>query len=332
MSSTSATSLPLRVPSSIAMRTLAGGRLPLAADLPHLLQGPDAAFIAGASGLDALTNPGLFLCQLLVEQRVLSLLGNQRGLLAFEERRVVARPIEEPAAIDFEDPRGQLAEEHAVVRDEHQRGVPAVQKVFQPGDGVHVQMVRRFIQQQQVGRRDERPRQQHTPLHAGRQDVDLGVAIQAHARQNLSDTLLCSPRPFVVLRQRVPGPGQRRQRPCLRSPRHVLRQECDLRPRGHHDLAVVRFDLPRQNPQQRRLARSVATQQTDPLARFDMARDAVEQRRSAEGDTELIDRDNGHERVTQPLFMATDSPAIGTQQCTAYTIRRRLPADGGLKR
>ena len=83
---------------------------PLAAGLAflaHRLERPDPPLVAGPAGLDALPDPDLFLGQPLVEERGLPLLGREGGLLALEEGRVVARPVEEPAAVDLDDPGRQ---------------------------------------------------------------------------------------------------------------------------------------------------------------------------------------------------------------------------------
>ena len=149
---------------------------PLAPLDPQLLERPHAAFVARAAGLDPLANPDFFLGQLLVEQRVLLFLGRQRRFLAHQERRVVARPVEQPAAVDLENPRGQRLQERAVVRHEQQRRRPAAQEIFQPADRVDVEMVRRLVEQQHVRLGDQRPRQQHAPLHAGRERAHFQLA------------------------------------------------------------------------------------------------------------------------------------------------------------
>jgi hypothetical protein len=77
----------------------------------------------------------------------LLLLSCQSGFLAAEEGLVVARPIEQAAAVDLQDARGQLAEEHPVVRDENQRCGPTQQKVLQPLDRSQIEMVRRLVEQ-----------------------------------------------------------------------------------------------------------------------------------------------------------------------------------------
>jgi hypothetical protein len=51
---------------------------------------------------------------------------------------------------------------------------PLLQEALQPVDRLDVQVVGRLVQQQQVGLRDQRPRQQHAPLHAAGQRGEIG--------------------------------------------------------------------------------------------------------------------------------------------------------------
>ena len=74
---------------------------------PHRLESFHSTFVASPSGLNALTNPGLFLGQSFGEQGVLLFLGFQGVGLPFEERVVVARPIEQTAPVEFPDADGQ---------------------------------------------------------------------------------------------------------------------------------------------------------------------------------------------------------------------------------
>ena len=55
------------------------------------------------------------------------------------------------ARIHLDDDVRQRAQKIAVVGDEHQRAVIRLQELLQPVDGRQVQVVRRFVQQQEVG-------------------------------------------------------------------------------------------------------------------------------------------------------------------------------------
>ena len=115
----------------------------------HRHQRAHAALVAGAPGLDALPQPHLFLGQLLVELLVGDRLVGQPLFLLAQERRVVARPRREAAAIELDDPRGQPLEERAVVGDEEHRAGVVGQERLEPVDGVDVEVVGRLVEQQQ---------------------------------------------------------------------------------------------------------------------------------------------------------------------------------------
>ena len=156
----------------------------LAADLPHGQQRADAALIAGPPGLDLAADPDLFLGQPLVEQCPLDGLGLQGCLLADQERVVVAGPARQQAAVDLDDPRGQLAKEHAIVRHHQKRAREAEKEFFQPGDGVQVEVVRRLVQQEHVRLGGQGPGQEHPTLHAGRERGQLRIGLEAHAAEH----------------------------------------------------------------------------------------------------------------------------------------------------
>src|SRR5690606_12046371 len=107
---------------------VAGQLAALAALAAHRFQAPHATFVAGPARLDALPDPRLLLPQQLVEARALLLLRIQPLLAAALVVGPVARPAAHLAAVDLDDARGQRAQEAAVVGDEHQRALPALEE------------------------------------------------------------------------------------------------------------------------------------------------------------------------------------------------------------
>ena len=55
--------------------------------------------------------------------------------------------------------RDDRIEKFAIVRYQQQRALIATQPRFEPHDGVQIQMVRRFVEQQQIGTAHQRLRQ-----------------------------------------------------------------------------------------------------------------------------------------------------------------------------
>ena len=60
-----------------------------------------------------------------------------------------------------------MLQEHPVMRHKKQGTAPAGEEFFQPVDGIDVQVVGGFIQQEQIRLVGQPARQQHTPLHPG---------------------------------------------------------------------------------------------------------------------------------------------------------------------
>ncbi len=121
---------------------------PLAALGAQRLQCTHAAFIAGTPRLDALANPHFFLSQLLVEQRIGRFLSRQLLLLVHQEARVVAIPVDQVAAVQFEDTGRQVLQECPVVGDEQHGTVETGKRLFQPGNRADIQVVGGLVEQQ----------------------------------------------------------------------------------------------------------------------------------------------------------------------------------------
>ncbi|MCY1530834.1 hypothetical protein D9M68_660400 [compost metagenome] len=81
---------------------------------------------------------------------------------------VVAGVDADLAVVHVGHVRAHLVQEVAVVADDDHRALVAVEHVFQPTNGVDVQVVGGFVQQQDVRIREQRLRQQHAQLPAGR--------------------------------------------------------------------------------------------------------------------------------------------------------------------
>ena len=123
----------------------------------------------------------------------------RRGLtrLRFAGRQhvvvVVARVDLDGAEVQIGHVGTDLIQEMAVVRDDDDGGVALVQHVFQPADGVDVEVVGRFVEQQDVGAGEQRLRQQHAQLEA-RRDLAHGAVVlfggDADAEQQLAGARL----------------------------------------------------------------------------------------------------------------------------------------------
>ena len=127
----------------------------------HFHQCAYPTFVSPATRLDALPDPGFFLGQFLVKL----LLGNRLVLksffLASHEVGVVAGPACQLASIDFDDARRKALQKGAIMSNEHHGAPVAIDSVFQPMNGCNIEMVGRFVEQQQVGFLHQRFCQRH---------------------------------------------------------------------------------------------------------------------------------------------------------------------------
>ena len=270
----------------------------LAAFVSHRLERPHAAFVARAAGLDALANPDLFLGQPLVEERVLFLLGGERVGLSREKRVVVARPVEEPAAVDLPDPRRQLPQKRPVVRDKHERARPHHQKFLKPADGSEIKVIGRLVEEQEGGLRDQLTGQQCPPLQSGRHLPNFGGGVDLHPVERAGGPFVSLPAFDLVGRhggvEGLPHEGQRLAREVQR---HFLGEVGDAGAWSHHAASLIGLLLPGDHLQERGLAGAVAAEKADPLASLDLPGDAVEERRPAIGDRQVVEVNKRHARA-----------------------------------
>ena len=115
------------------------------------------------------------------------LLGQLLGALQLEVG-VAAGVFVELAVLDVDDAVDDRIEEVAVVRNQHQRALIALEPLLQPDDGIQIQVVGRFIEQQQIGAAEQGlgQVQAHAPAtgEATHRRVEL-IAPKAQAVQQL---------------------------------------------------------------------------------------------------------------------------------------------------
>ena len=112
----------------------------------------------------------------------LLLLLGQALLLLVEPGGVVALPRDARAAVELEDPAGDVVEEVAVVGDGHDRAGIVLEEALEPRDALRVEVVGRLVEQQQVGLLEEQAAERHAPDLAARERRDVGVAGRAAER------------------------------------------------------------------------------------------------------------------------------------------------------
>ena len=126
-------------------------------------------------------------------------------------------------------------------------------------------------------------------------ELNLQIAVQTHPREQLLDALL-------ALARRCDSSCSSGGRPCRTTSVTLPSKSCgtscgkqrDLGPGRQRALAMIGLHRAGENSHQRRLAGAVASQQTDPLAGLDLTGHAVQQRRSAKTDAQVVELNEGH--------------------------------------
>ena len=143
-------------------------------------------------------------------RRLLLLLRGEPCLLLLEPRRVVALERDALAAVELEDPVGDVVEEVAVVRDGDDGARVLGEEALEPGDRLGVEVVGRLVEEQQVRRLEQQPAERDAAPLAARERLDVarrrraagarpsrarasGRATHASARSICSCTFACSP-------------------------------------------------------------------------------------------------------------------------------------------
>ena len=149
-------------------------------DVLLVLQEPlvrvDAGLGLGLAGAGRHAHPLQLAGQRALARALLLLLHGQAGLLLLQPARVVALEGQAAAAVELQDPAGDVVEEVAIVGHGHDDAGVLLQEVLQPRHGVGVEVVGRLVQQQQVGRREQQPAQRDATALAAGQVGHLGVA------------------------------------------------------------------------------------------------------------------------------------------------------------
>src|SRR5439155_316790 len=97
-------------------------------------------------------------------------------LFLLEPRGVVALPRDAGAAVELEDPAGDVVEEVAIVRDGHHRAGILVEVRLGRGDRFGVGMVGGLVEEEEIGLLEEHAAQGDAPALAARERAHVGVA------------------------------------------------------------------------------------------------------------------------------------------------------------
>ena len=285
--------------------------------------------LLGTEPLDEALEPddvGLHALHLLLRvQGPRSLLAPPRVPRAGEERRA--------AGVELERRRRHRLEEPTVVGDEDHRCVERRELALEPLEVRDVEVVRRLVEEEQIGIAAERARQRRTRQLAAREgtertvEVFLGEAETAHnggrpvAPRVAAGVLEPSLRLGVAVQRRLGVVALRHhvlqaaqlvleRDEVARTGEHVLTERQLLlerrplvvqrhpRPFRKGELAAVLLGLAGEDPEQRRLAGAVRPGERDTVAALDGERNSVEEERACELLPQVGCDDDCHGRAT----------------------------------
>ena len=141
------------------------------------------------------------------------LLVRQALLLLLQPGRVVALEGNAAAAVELEDPAGDVVEEVAVVGHRDDGALVVGQVALEPGHGLGVEVVGGLVEQQQVGLAQQQAAQGHAPALAAAQRRDVGVGRAAAAARPWRSRAWCR---GSTRRRRRSAPAGARTRPRCR--------------------------------------------------------------------------------------------------------------------
>ena len=146
------------------------------------LVGRDARLALGLAGARALADPFELALQAALARGLGLAFLLEPLLLLLEPAGVVAFVGNALAAIELENPAGDLVEEVAIVGHGDDGAGIVGEKALQPGDRFRVEMVGRLVEQQQVGFLQQQAAKRDAPPLAARERRDRGVARRAAQR------------------------------------------------------------------------------------------------------------------------------------------------------
>ncbi len=230
--------------------------------------------------------------ELAVGHRFRRQLGGLAGFVGGEVAGVRAQQ----AAIELDDAGGHAIEEGPVVGDHDRRRLLRDQLLDQR-DAVEVEVIGRFVEEQEVRREGQRQGQRRALLLATGRRLRRGCLVETEAMQEFDQPRFRSPALALVGDAVEPAPdGQAlAQRGGARQLRLLLDQH-DGKPVAPLDLPVVERRLTGDDLEQRRLAGAVAADEADALAVGDDEAGAVEERMKAEGELGVLQGQERHGR------------------------------------
>ena len=178
--SASITRSPSRGPGGMCISTLSS--FTFCSSASSFSYAPRRAFDFACRARRAHANPLELARERAAARRLRLLLDREPRLLLLEPRRVVALERNALAAVELEDPARDVVEEVPIVGDGDDRALVVGEEALEPRDRLRVEMVRRLVEQQQAGRREQQPAERDAAALAAGERRDVAVAVRQAQR------------------------------------------------------------------------------------------------------------------------------------------------------
>ncbi len=254
----------------------------------------DLGLVPGLPALNTLPQPGRVATDLVGECGLGRFLCIEKSFLASQELRVVAFRLEGATWIGpghLDDSSRRILQKDPVMGHEDHGHVRLTNKGLQPQNTFQIKMVRRFIQEQDIRILYDSTCQREPLLPASGEGLHGNIEIlEAQCRE-------CDGRSRLGVNRIPTVPGHHIEHGGHRS--RSRREEIVLLDIHHSgvsspvDLALIGLFDPRQNLQQRGLAGTVGTDQSNAITIFDVNRDLFKQRIGRISLVKITCRENG---------------------------------------
>ena len=178
--------------------------------------------------------------------------------------RVVGVGYDAALAVEGQQRRRDAIEKVAVVGHQHQRAGELQQAFLEHLESRDVEIVRRLVEHEDVGRLQHQPRHQHARLLASGQAAHRRLELVGAEEESLRPPRDVNGPALEDHRVAARGGQGAQERQLRRQPRPMLIEDDDAQVGRAVDLALVRALEPGEHAQQRRLSAAVAAKQAEP--------------------------------------------------------------------
>ena len=299
------------------------------AALAHVVQRGKPALVAPAPRGDAPMQPARLLGDAAVELLLPAQLLRDHGFRPFLEGREAAPGLAQTAALQPQDAVGHAGQETAVVADGDDGALIAPQQPLQPLDGGEVKMVRRLVQQQDIGSHGQHARKLRPPAFAPRKRCHAPLRVEIQPVHHCRNGVVGHGRSVVRRAAHiVPDQG-------LGVAGRVLVQIGDADAGLGVAFAQVEFQFACDDLHQGGLAAAIAADQAGPVAARNAEADLGEQARAAEAEFRVAQgedrrarhrRPSGVEFCSEPHGLPDDAP---DRRAVRFFGKRPLAVEDG---